>query len=227
MVRIGVPAVTCVAIMALSACGSIHGPHVPPDGARPAIDYVRFPPPPPVPPLPAQAARADAGIAGELAELQSSLGRLSGEIERARRHLADLEAEVERSRARIEQFLGRQQPGAGAPIPAQQASAAPGLRPLVRIRCEEAAGVDCADYDDALRGAVSAALERLPDAVFDLVAVNPDGTAAEPQGNGVAWLHAEEVAASLVAMGIEPNRLSLSSTLSETAGASEVHLYVR
>lgn len=224
MVRIGVPAVTCVAIMALSACGSIHGPHLPPDGSRPAIDYVRFPPPPPVAPLPAQAARADAGIAGELAELQSSLGRLSGEIEHARRHLADLEAEVERSRARIEQLLGMQQPAAEAPLPAQQAWAAPGLRPLVRIRCGEAAAVD---YEDALRGAVSAALERLPDAVFDVVAVNPEGTDAEPQGDDVAWLHAEEVAASLVAMGIEPERLSLSLTLSEAAGSSEVHLYVR
>lgn len=223
MVRIGVPAVTCVAIMALSACGSIHGPHVPPDDARPAIDYARFPPPPPVPPLPAQAARAGAGMAEELGELQSSLGRLAGEIEQARRHLADLEAEVERSRARIDQLLGRRQPA----LPAQQASAAPGLRPLVRIRCAEAAGVDCADYEDALRGAVSAALERLPDAVFDVVAVNPEGPAAEPQGDTVAWLHAEQVAASLMAMGIEPDRLSLSSTLSEAAGASEVHLYVR
>ena len=88
------------------------------------------------------------------------------------------------------------------------------------------------DYAEEVRDAVWTALERLPDAAFDVVAVSPveadpaAGTAGA-QGEQGVWLHAEDVAASLMAMGIEPERLTLSAVVSEAARPDEVHLYIR
>ena len=106
MVRIRVPAATAVAVMALSACGSIHGPYPQPGEAGTAIDYVRFPPPPPMPtrPLAPADARAGASAEAELARLDAALGRLTGEIEQSRRRLADLKADLPGQIRRIAQF---------------------------------------------------------------------------------------------------------------------------
>jgi hypothetical protein len=233
MVRIRVPVATAVAVMALSACGSIHGPYAQPGEAGTAIDYVRFPPPPPMPtrPLAPAEARGGADVEAELARLDAALGRLTGDIEASRRHLAHLEAEVERARARIDELLeGAGTAKVSAPLPPPRPPVAAGLRPLVRLRYEQAADVD---FAEEVRNAVWTALERLPDAVFDVVAVSTTeadpaaGTATDTQGEEAAWLHAEEVVASLVAMGIEPERLTLSAAVSEAARADEVHLYIR
>ncbi|MDZ3836673.1 MAG: hypothetical protein U0S49_04775 [Rhodospirillales bacterium] len=232
MVRIRVPAATAVAVMALSACGTIHGPYPQLGEAGPAIDYVRFPPPPPMPTRPSAPAdaRAGADVEAELARLNAALGRLTGEIEQSRRHLTDLEAEVERARARIDELLeGAGTARAAAPLPPQQPTVAAGLRPLVRLTYEQAADID---YAEDVRDAVWTALERLPDAVFDVVAVSPaeadpSAGARGTHGEQGVWLHAEEVVASLVAMGIEPERLTLSAAVSEAARADEVHLYIR
>jgi hypothetical protein len=229
MVRIRVPAATAVAVMALSACGSIHGLDGQPGEAAGSVDYVRFPPPPPMPtrPVAPAAARAATDVEAELAHLDAALNRLTGEIERSRRRLTNLEAEVERARARIEALReGAGTAKAATPLPFRQPAQGEDRRPLVRVRYGQAADVD---YAEEVREAVWTALERLPDAVFDVVAVSPGGTGAAdgPQGDDSIWLHAEGVAASLVAMGIEPERLTLSSAVSDAAGADEVHLYIR
>jgi hypothetical protein len=173
------------------------------------------------------ATRAATDVEAELAHLDAALSRLAGEIEQSRRHLADLQAEVARARARIDALReGGGTAEAAAPLPPRQPTEPEDRRPLVRVRYEQAAEVN---YAEEVREAVWAALERLPDAAFDVVAVSPAGTAtaAGPQGEDSIWLHAEDVAASLVAMGIEPERLTLSSAVSETTGADEVHLYIR
>ncbi len=233
MVRIRVPAATAAAVMALSACGSIDGPYGKLETAPTGIDSVRFPPPPPMPRRPVAPAEApaeaapDAAVEAELAHLGAALSQLAGEIEQSRRHLAELEAEVERVRARI----GTLRDGGGTaktatPRPPRQPAESENRRPLVRVRYEQAADVE---HAEDVRDAVRAALERLPDAAFDVVAVSPAGMAAASgrQGEESIWLYAEDVAASLTAMGIEPERLTLSSAVSEAAGTGEVHLYIR
>lgn len=215
MVRIGSTATAAAAVLALAACGSIHGSSPWTSGSGAVIDYELFPPPPPVPALPA----ADEEKASEIARLRASLIRLSADIDESRRHLARLEAEVERAQTRIERLLAGQDAvdADGTPATVQ---ALPQRRPLVRIRYDQ----PNVAYGDAFADAVALTLARLPDAAFDLVAVTPAGAGARP---GAAELHAEEVEASLLAMGVEPERLSLTAARSEAAGTDEVHLYIR
>ncbi|TAL01248.1 MAG: hypothetical protein EPO08_10965 [Rhodospirillaceae bacterium] len=91
-------------------------------------------------------------------------------------------------------------------------------RPLVVIRFDKP---DVA-YEPALYQALSRALERRPDAVFDLVAVSPDGGSAAP-----AKQRADAVLKSMTGMGLPSDRVSESAMASATAKTPEVHIYVR
>ena len=100
-----------------------------------------------------------------------------------------------------------------------------GDRPLFVIRFDR----DDVPYQQALYNAVSRALERRPNASFDLVAVSPrSGTAAQVALNSTAAKrHAEAVLRSLADMGLQPNRIKLSATATDDAQSNEVHIYVR
>jgi len=121
------------------------------------------------------------------------------------------------------QLYGSQQTTSSSP---QMASAAPGdfsqRRPLVVIRFDRQ---DVA-YEPALYQAVSRALERRPDAIFDLVAVSP-GSGSQNLSSGSARRNAEQVLGSLAGMGLPSDRVMLSAMASPTAQSSEVHIYVR
>ena len=66
------------------------------------------------------------------------------------------------------------------------------------------------------------ALERRPDAVFDLVAVAPNG------GNAAtAKQKADGVLKSMTGMGLPADRVSESEITSPTAATPEVHVYVQ
>jgi len=84
-------------------------------------------------------------------------------------------------------------------------------------------------YQDALYQAVSAALDRKPDALFDLVAVAPSaGTSGEVAINSSkVKRHAEDVLRSLSEMGLPADRLTLSAITSADVEVNEVRLYVR
>ncbi len=100
-----------------------------------------------------------------------------------------------------------------------------GRRPLVKIVFDR----PDVTYDKALYNAVSKVLDRRPDAVFDLVAVAPSsGSPAKVALNAnKARQHAQRVLTSLLQMGLPANRVSLSAKTNSTAGANEVHLYLR
>jgi hypothetical protein len=91
-------------------------------------------------------------------------------------------------------------------------------RPLVVIRFDKP---DVA-YEPALYQALSRALERRPDAVFDLVAVTP------PSGNSnAARRNADNVMRSMTSMGLPSDRVIMASMSTPTAATPEVHVYVR
>jgi hypothetical protein len=126
----------------------------------------------------------------------------------------------------------------GAPLPPQQATAAPsghvaasagaGLatgRPFVVIRFDNP-GVE---YEQQLYEAVSAALARAPDVAFDLVAVAPAmGTSEEITSNSeAARASSEKVMHSLLNMGLPADRVSVSQLTDPSVQSNEVRLYVR
>jgi hypothetical protein len=123
---------------------------------------------------------------------------------------------------------------APAPAPGPQSSALPpspaaadasSRRPLVVIRFDRAN----VNYEEPLYTAVSRAIERRPNAEFDLVAVTPSrGSAAQVSLNtDASKRNAESVLRSLADMGLPLDRVRLSAMTSAAADSNEVHVYVR
>ena len=116
--------------------------------------------------------------------------------------------------------------GVPSPPPAGGAASLVGQRqPLVVIRFNQ----PNVDYEQALFTVVSRALERRPNAAFDLVAVAPSvGSAAQVSlATGKSRRNAEGVLRSLTNMGLPADRITLSATSSPSAQVNEVHVYVR
>ena len=112
-----------------------------------------------------------------------------------------------------------------APLQTTQSGMVANRRPLVIIRFDR----PDLDYEQALFGALSQALERRPDAQFDLVAVSPS-SGNPAQGalySTAARKNGEAVLRSLTQMGVPLERVNLNAAKSETARTSEVHLYIR
>ena len=112
-----------------------------------------------------------------------------------------------------------------APIASNAPIGSGDRRPLVVIRFDRAN----VEYEQALYTAVSRALQRRPQAGFDLVAVaSGQGTPAKVTVNANrAKRNAEKVLRSLSGMGLPLDRVRLSALTQNTAESNEVHLYVR
>jgi hypothetical protein len=114
--------------------------------------------------------------------------------------------------------------GAGMSPTAYSNGAAP-RRPLVVIRFDK----PNVQYQQALHTAVSRALERRPQALFDLVAV-ASGRGSPGQvtvATNRAKRDAEAVLRTLSGMGLPMDRIRLSAITSPQADTNEVHIYVR
>ena len=110
-------------------------------------------------------------------------------------------------------------------IPASPLGATAGMRrPLIVIR-----NLPNAEYVQPLYNAVNRALQRRPNAMFDLVAVAPNrGNAARAAlASSASKKNAETVLRSLSDMGLPLERVRLSALSSNTVQTNEVHLYVR
>ena len=90
-------------------------------------------------------------------------------------------------------------------------------RPLVVIRFDKADVV----YEPALYQALSRALERRPDATFDLVAVSPNDA-----GQAVARKDADTVFKSMTNMGLPAERVAMAAMGNSAVTTPEVHIYV-
>ncbi len=98
-------------------------------------------------------------------------------------------------------------------------------RPLVKIRFDR----PDVEYEQAVYMAVNEALDRYPNARFELVAVNPtQGNAAQVAIESTrARRNAERVLRTLTQMGLPLERVDLSYTDNPQATTNEVHLYIR
>ncbi len=98
-------------------------------------------------------------------------------------------------------------------------------RPLVKIKFDK----DNVDYQQPVYTALNETLNQYPNARFELVAVQPLSTNAafEAIESTRARRNAENVLRSLIQMGLQQERLDLSTAQSENAVTNEVHIYVR
>lgn len=115
-------------------------------------------------------------------------------------------------------------------MPPAQPASAPGAglasgRPLVIIRFDR----NDVKFEQALYQATSAALQRRPNAAFDVVAVGSAlGTPAQVALNSdIARTNADKVVRSLLNMGLPADRVSLAQVTDPNIQSNEVHLYVR
>ncbi len=116
--------------------------------------------------------------------------------------------------------------GVPAPAPSGGAASLVGQRqPLAVIRFDQ----PHVEYEQALFNVVGRALERKPNAAFDLVAVAPSvGSPAQVSlATNKSRRNAEDVLRSLTNMGLPADRITLSATSSPSAQVNEVHVYVR
>lgn len=159
-----------------------------------------------------------------LTELTEDVARQTNYLATERSNLNALALAINKGELYGQSLAARNFTPAMAPAMAPGAGLATG-RPLVVIRFDR----PNPDYEQALFAAVSAALDRRPNAAFDLVAVSPNtGTPAQVSLNSdKARRNADKVLRSLTSMGLSPERVSLSSMTSQTVQSNEVHLYVR
>lgn len=111
-----------------------------------------------------------------------------------------------------------------APLAAPRASVMADS-PLVTIRFDR----PNVNYENALYTAVKSALDRRPNASFDVVAVAPSGATPGQQALGAtnARRNAESVVRSLTTMGLPANRIRVSSATSAGTQTGEVQVFVR
>jgi hypothetical protein len=146
----------------------------------------------------------DAGVAGShadriVSEIASTLAERSRVVADQRRQLASVLAT--------------------APALAQRLAE---RRPLVTIRFDR----PDTPFDKDLRYAIGQALERRPNATFDIVAVAPAGT-APAAATAAAKRNMEGVVQAMSGMGVSPERLILSARTQSGISSDEVRVFVR
>lgn len=162
-----------------------------------------------------------------LNELSDDVRRQSDYVTRERGNLSTLSLAISNGELYGQSLANRAFRSAtpGPAGPAAGFAGTEGRRPLVVIRFDRPK----VEYEQALYGAVTKALERRPDASFDLVAVSATkGSAGQAAINATAARkNAEAVLRALNSMGLPADRVTLSAATSGTASTNEVHLYVR
>ncbi len=173
-----------------------------------------------------------------LTELSEDVSRQSAYISRERSNLSTLAVAIKNgelygtglgNRAFVAAAADPSATGAAAragQAPAQQSAAAAATgRPLVVIRFDKANPT----YEQALYTAVNRAIERKPDARFDVVAVAPSkGSQAQVAlATSNSKKNAETVMRSLTNMGLPADRVKLSSRTSGSVQNNEVQVFVR
>jgi hypothetical protein len=183
--------------------------------------------------------RTVVGIDRMLNELSEDVSRQSAYISRERSNLSTLALAIKNGEL-YGTGLGNRAFTAASAEPSAQSAARGGVqqqrgaapaapsadsRPLVVIRFDKANPT----YEQALYTAVNRALERKPEARFDIVAVAPSkGSQAQVAlAASNSKKNAETVMRSLTNMGLPADRVKLSSKSSGNVQNSEVQVYVR
>lgn len=123
------------------------------------------------------------------------------------------------------------------PVEGAAAVDAQARRPLVRPLMIIAPGMDRAAYEPSLYNVVSEALDRHPNALFDVVAVTPQTghpgartsapSAASASASAAVERQADDVRQALADVGLPPTRIATASQTAEPGADGEVRVYTR
>lgn len=158
-----------------------------------------------------------------LNEISGDLNRQSSYVSAERRNLQTLSLAINNGELYGESLANRPyMSGFSASGGAPQAHESG--RPLVVIRFDR----NNVNYQHAVYQAVSQALDRYPQASFDVVAVSPTGGNAAEGALAAedAKRNADGVARTLSQMGLPSGRIQMSATTSSSATLTEVRIYV-
>lgn len=161
--------------------------------------------------------------------IERLLGEIAGDIQRQQYYVNYERANLNALAVGIKngQFYGRSLNDSRLPVDSQPIAGgpAPGEKPLVIIRFDR----HNVAYEDALYTAVRSALDRRPNAVFDVVAMAPtSGTPGSVAIGGTnARRNADSVVRSLTQMGLPQDRIRQSAAQNAQASSGEVQVFVR
>jgi len=163
-----------------------------------------------------------------LGEVSQDVSRQTNYIGAERNNLTTLSAAIKQGELlgpglgnRANFYAGAQQFSA---IDAAGPVSTDGRTPLVVIRFDRAD----VPYQQALYNAVSQALARKPNAVFDVVAVAAGGSQAQAASNqNQARRNADRVLRSLSDMGLPASRVNVSAGAGGGSATNEVHVFAR
>ena len=150
-----------------------------------------------------------------LLSLNNEINRQAQTLTNERTALVQLAADINTGQS-FAATARRATPAAPRSVTAVTPASFADKKPLVVIRFDKA---DVA-YEPALYQALSRALERRPDATFDLVAVANDSAQAAARRN------ADAVFKSMTSMGLPAERVAMETMASSGANTPEVHIYV-
>ena len=161
-----------------------------------------------------------------LNELSDDLNRQTSHLASERRNLTAMSISIKNGERYGRSLMNRAL--AQAEVKASVAARrplSPKARPLVVIRFDR----PNVQYEQALYDAVSRALDRKPEAAFDLVAVHPKtgSTAQVILNSSAARRNAENVLRTLIDMGLPATRINMTSAASTSAQSNEVRVFVR
>lgn len=172
----------------------------------------------------------------EIARIDRLLNNVNDDITRSAAYLSTERANLRTLSLAVSKgdLYGRSLSGnpfaaaAGSSGGIQQASfggMASGPRPLVKIRFDK----PNVQYEQPVYMAVSDAMQKYPDARFEIVAVHPTGgNAAQVAIESTrARRNAEQVLRTLTQMGLDGNRIDVGYAPSDSASTSEVHVNIR
>ena len=158
-----------------------------------------------------------------LNEVSGDLNRQSTYVSAERRNLQTLSLAINNGELYGESLANK--PYVSAPGGSQAAHGSHDSgRPLVVIRFDHSN----VNYQHAVYQAVSQALDRYPQASFDVVAVSPNGSnpAEGALASEDAKRNADAVARTLAQMGLPTGRIQMSAITSTAASSTEVRIYV-
>ncbi len=169
--------------------------------------------------------RATVQIDRLLNDVSDDIGRQTSYVASERRNLTTQSVAIKNGALYGGSLANRSFGTPGVMPSAATVPAAARGRPLVVIKFDRPSVA----YQQPLYNAVSQALDRRPDASFEIVAVTPSrGNAGQVAlASNASRRNAEAVYRSLTDMGLAPNRVSLSATTSGAVENNEVQVFVR